>query len=161
MRVILSLLVMAACDRTVPVGDGSAVHGTAENCRILSAECQKMFIAEPDISWCVRKGVPPDGFDSTRYCPAACAALGAGELAACIAENRSLCEDPRSRDDALREACMSWRTIEPECEADCMRARRSCDEGCSVSTFQECMDCSAECGLALASCSRKCPLLGS
>lgn len=102
--------------------------------------CGGGLAAEPLVGACADAdgGIDPS-VDLASYCPDACNALEAGALveAGCV-------DGGAGASDA------------GSCIAACHSARGRCEQSCPRSSFRECMDCSARCGIDLAHCLRKC-----
>lgn len=126
-----------------------------EGCLALR-ECGSGLAGEPRPSACLKDAGIPAGFDALRYCPAACDAADAGALLACASGLGSRCADAGA--DLFASECSGRGDagVDLSCLDACEGTRRLCDERCPAPSFQQCMDCSARCGLEWVQCAKTC-----
>ncbi|MDP2271952.1 MAG: hypothetical protein Q8K32_14520 [Archangium sp.] len=124
-----------------------------EGCLALR-ECGSGLAGEPRPNACLQDAGIPPGFDALRYCPAACDASDAGALLACASSLGAQCADA----GASECSTVGDAGVDLACLDGCEDTRRLCDERCpsSLTTFDQCMDCSARCGLEWVQCAKTC-----
>jgi len=157
---VVAILCICGCDRTVTVGESGSPHCNVENCNTLVDACHMQFAAEPNVSLCAiaANSRDPSDFDyAASLCPAACNAQHSGDFLKCMVDNRDQCGN-RDQVDRIIQLCghHGEAQSDPGCIDACDRDREQCDKACPTAAFRECLDCSARCGLVLASCHRQC-----
>jgi hypothetical protein len=173
----LAVLVLVACSNGQMTPPPTTQAGcTAAACDALAA-CRIQFNAEPSFQ-CANAGVRPTGFSYTPYCVQACnAQRGAGPIAQCIADHGGACTDGGFADVlSLCDTGDAGPSVTSDCFKQCSSTRQACDDKCTGGTacdtcvrsggqncpcpdsgYVACFDCSAACGLKLASCLNGCP----
>ena len=123
--------------------------------------CGASLEGAPRLSVCIGDAGVPATFDPLRFCPATCEAADAGALLACASALGDRCADAGAAapDLFVRECgAVVDAGADLACLDGCAGARRLCDERCpsSITSFDECMNCSARCGLNWVGCAKTC-----
>jgi len=168
---VLVLLPLACAVSNPGPARSTDARCTFGNCDALAHLCRGRLPAEPDYAACLAGGAAPAGFDAStrvRYCVAACNALQAGEVVACVAEpdrkpadRRNVAACVAAPDDvdtgaAVALLCPLQVDAPPSCLVQCQRRREICDKACPTDDFLSCAACRAPCGLAWGNCVRSC-----
>lgn len=158
---------------------------TAENCKLIVGACRVEFQGGPTQFAACYFNKPTQPADTTKYCVDACNAhLGNGNVASCLAANADTCRDGGFAGFAkVIDLCADKTARGPEtaCDDKCLATQASCDAKCSGGKacdtclraggscgdvcvkyegdggFDQCLDCSAKCGLQYVHCADACP----
>lgn len=158
---------------------------TAENCKLIVFACRVEFQGGPTQYAECSFNKPTEPVDNIRYCVDACNAhLGNGNFASCLAANAETCRDGGLAGISRAIDLCSDKTgkgSQKTCDDACLAAQATCDEKCSGGRpcdrclrsggscgsvcvtyagdggFNQCLDCSAKCGLQYVQCSDSCP----
>jgi len=136
-----------------------------ENCQKMESACRAEPGGMPNVMVCRNAdGGPLAGFDYNRYCPTACNAGRMGKTMQCVVDQAGACIDAGHSGVEVVRQCTGTASTPADsgspptdtCWSACEAKRKSCESACPQNSFEACMDCSANCGLAYANCGNGC-----
>ncbi|AKU91984.1 hypothetical protein [Vulgatibacter incomptus] len=158
MKWLRALLLVAAVGAGIAVYQRAGDEGSDPRCNVSNCaammSCGIHSVPEPNLALCEAKGLAAEPVDESEYCVTACNAAGLGEFFECFARRAGECVDSYDKGFLVATECSKARPT--DCLKGCVEARMGCEATCPSTSWADCRDCVAACGLQYGACSNRC-----